>query len=89
MKAPRRDAAAQALTRDLVVCSRDSIIYAAHCARLGGQVAVKVYDKARTSASKLRAIKREAAMMVYLSKKRSPPPRRAARVSDASSVVPS
>ena len=33
-------------------------------------MAVKVYSKDRTSASKLRAIKREAAMMVYLSKKR-------------------
>jgi len=49
---------------------RDSVIYAAHCDKLGGQVAVKVYSKDRTSASKLRAIKREAAMMVYLSKKR-------------------
>lgn len=59
--------------RDLLIglCPyrRDSIIYAAHCARLGGTVAVKVYDKAHTTGSKLRAIKREAAMMVYLSKK--------------------
>ena len=49
---------------------RDSIIYVAQCAKLGGQVAVKVYQKSRTSASKLRAIKREAAMMVYLARKR-------------------
>jgi hypothetical protein len=49
---------------------RDSVIYAACCAKLGGKVAVKVYQKSRTSASKLRAIKREAAIMVYLLKKR-------------------
>ncbi len=49
---------------------RDSVIYAAYCPKLGGKVAVKVYQKSRTSASKLRAIKREAAIMVYLLKKR-------------------
>lgn len=49
---------------------RDSVIYAAYCPKLGGKVAVKVYQKNRTSASKLRAIKREAAIMVYLLKKR-------------------
>ena len=57
-------------THQLGFACRDSVIYAAHCDKLGGQVAVKVYSKDRTSASKLRAIKREAAMMVYLSKKR-------------------
>ena len=43
-------------------------------------MAVKVYSKDRTSASKLRAIKREAAMMVYLSKKRCDGGRHPARV---------
>ena len=55
---------------DGIASCRDSVIYAAYCAKLGGQVAIKVYQKGRTSASKLRAIKREAAIMTYLSKKR-------------------
>jgi hypothetical protein len=49
---------------------RDSVIFAAQCAKLGGQVAVKVYSKERISASKLRAIKREAAMMTYMARKK-------------------
>lgn len=32
-------------------------------------VAVKLYNKAKLSASKLRAIKREAAMMAYITRK--------------------
>ena len=35
------------------------------------QVAIKMYNKAKLSASKLRAIKREAAMMIYMTRKRS------------------
>ena len=33
-------------------------------------MAIKVYNKARLSTSKLRAIKREAAMMIYMSRKK-------------------
>ena len=50
---------------------RDSIIYSAFCDRIGdAPVAIKVYNKARLSTSKLRAIKREAAMMIYMSRKK-------------------
>ncbi len=50
---------------------RDSIIYSAFCDRIGdAPVAIKVYNKAKLSTSKLRAIKREAAMMIYMSRKK-------------------
>ena len=49
---------------------RDSTIYSAKCDPLGGRtVAVKLYNKGKLSASKLRAIKREAAMMGYITRK--------------------
>jgi len=52
---------------------RDSIIYQASCPRLGPvPVAVKVYELAALSASKLRAVRREAAMMIYLKRSRIP-----------------
>ena len=52
---------------------RDSIIYQARCPRLGRPpVAVKVYDRSSLSTSKLRAVRREAAMMVYLARKGVP-----------------
>jgi len=37
------------------------------------RVAVKVYDKAALSPSKLRAVKREAAMMIMMQRKRRAP----------------
>lgn len=50
---------------------RDSIIYSATCEKLKNQqVAIKMYIKAKLSPSKLRAIKREAAMMIYMTRKR-------------------
>lgn len=50
---------------------RDSIIYSATCEKLKNQqVAIKMYNKAKLSPSKLRAIKREAAMMIYMTRKR-------------------
>lgn len=54
----------------MFACGRDSTIYSATCASLGEQpVAVKLYNKDRVSAPKLRAIKREAAMMSYITRK--------------------
>lgn len=52
---------------------RDSTIYATLCPKLGMRVAVKVYDKAALSPSKLRAVKREAAMMIMMQRKRRAP----------------
>ena len=50
---------------------QDTVIYSAICARLGGRrVAVKVYDKALLQSTKLRAIKREVAMMMYFMRMR-------------------
>jgi hypothetical protein len=49
---------------------RDTIIYSATCPRLSGRVAaVKVYDKAKVAPTKLRAIKREIAMMMFFQRK--------------------
>ncbi|KAK9792679.1 hypothetical protein WJX73_008910 [Symbiochloris irregularis] len=61
--------------RDQVVIGRgkDSTIYSATCIPLKGQcVAVKLYNKQKLSTSKLRAIKREAAMMTYITRKQIP-----------------
>lgn len=50
---------------------RDSVIYSANCSKLKDQmVAIKMYNKAKLSPSKMRAIKREAAMMIYMTRKR-------------------
>lgn len=50
---------------------RDSIIYSANCGKLKDQmVAIKMYNKTKLSPSKMRAIKREAAMMIYMTRKR-------------------
>lgn len=51
---------------------KDTIIYKAVCLRLGGgmEVAIKVYDRSKVTSTKLRAIKREIAMMMYFSRKR-------------------
>ena len=50
---------------------RDCVVYSSHCSKLDGRkVAVKVYEKSSLSASKLRAVKREAAMMIYMTRKR-------------------
>ncbi|CAK0752065.1 hypothetical protein CVIRNUC_002117 [Coccomyxa viridis] len=52
---------------------KDCIVYSSHCSKLDGRkVAVKVYEKSSLSASKLRAVKREAAMMIYMTRKRVP-----------------
>ena len=52
------------------VC-RDCVVYSSHCHKLEGRkVAVKVYEKSSLSPSKLRAVKREAAMMIYMTRKR-------------------
>ncbi|KAK9842596.1 hypothetical protein WJX81_008119 [Elliptochloris bilobata] len=51
---------------------KDSTIYATLCPKLGMRVAVKVYDKGSLSPSKLRAVKREAAMMIMMQRKRVP-----------------
>ena len=54
------------------MCCRDSTIYSANCSKLRNQqVAIKMYNKAKLSPSKMRAIKREAAMMIYMTRKRS------------------
>ena len=46
---------------------RDSVVYAATCAKLGGgAVVLKVYDKARISAIKHRSVRREARIMRFL-----------------------
>lgn len=46
---------------------RDSVVYAATCAKLGGGgVVLKVYDKARISAIKHRSVRREARIMRFL-----------------------
>lgn len=48
---------------------RDTVIYNATCPKLGcRRVAVKVYDKQKVQSTKLRAIKREIAMMMYFSR---------------------
>ena len=52
---------------------RDCVVYSSHCLKLEGRkVAVKVYEKSSLSPSKLRAVKREAAMMIYMTRKRWP-----------------
>ncbi|DBA92850.1 TPA: hypothetical protein ACH3X1_003027 [Trebouxia sp. C0004] len=52
---------------------KDSTIYSATCSKLKNQqVAIKMYNKAKLSPSKMRAIKREAAMMIYMTRKRVP-----------------
>ncbi len=52
-------------------CCRDCVVYSSHCHKLEGRkVAVKVYEKSSLSPSKLRAVKREAAMMIYMTRKR-------------------
>ena len=56
--------------RGSALARRDSTIYATLCPKLGLRVAVKVYDKASLSPSKLRAVKREAAMMIMMQRKR-------------------
>ena len=56
-----------------MLARRDSAIYATLCPKLGARVAVKVYDKAALSPSKLRAVKREAAMMIMMQRKRCAP----------------
>ncbi len=54
----------------MLLC-RDCVVYSAYCQKLEGRrVAVKVYEKSKLSASKLRAVKREAAMMIYMTRKR-------------------
>ena len=55
----------------LTLLCRDCVVYSAYCHKLEGRrVAVKVYEKSKLSASKLRAVKREAAMMIYMTRKR-------------------
>ena len=50
---------------------RDTTIYSATCPRLDGKVAsVKVYDRAKVAPTKLRAIKREIAMMIFFQRKK-------------------
>ena len=50
------------------------MVYSSHCHKLEGRkVAVKVYEKSSLSPSKLRAVKREAAMMIYMTRKRYDP----------------
>jgi hypothetical protein len=57
--------------RRVLFACRDCVVFAAHCQKLDGRrVAVKVYEKSKLSASKLRAVKREAAMMIYMTRKR-------------------
>ncbi len=52
------------------------MVYSSHCHKLEGRkVAVKVYEKSSLSPSKLRAVKREAAMMIYMTRKRWDTPR--------------
>jgi len=55
----------------LITLCRDTIIYSATCPRLGGRTAaVKVYEKSKVAPTKLRAIKREIAMMMFFQRKR-------------------
>ena len=57
--------------RVCLFCRRDCVVYSSHCNKLDGRkVAVKVYEKSNLSPSKLRAVKREAAMMIYMTRKR-------------------
>ena len=52
------------------VC-RDSVIYSATCRSLADQpIALKVYNKGTISNCKLRAVKREAAILKYLENKK-------------------
>lgn len=52
---------------------KDTVIYGGCCRKLQGtEVAVKKYDKAKVSSTKLRAIKREVAIMLFLARKRVP-----------------
>ncbi|KAG7666755.1 hypothetical protein Ndes2437B_g08469 [Nannochloris sp. 'desiccata'] len=52
---------------------KDTTIYSATCPRLGGRTAaVKVYEKSKVAPTKLRAIKREIAMMMFFQRKRVP-----------------
>jgi hypothetical protein len=47
--------------------SRDSVVYAATCPKLGGiGVVLKVYDKSKISAIKNRSVRREARIMRFL-----------------------
>lgn len=62
---------AHSLPEPLLWHFRDSVIYSANCSKLKDQmVAIKMYNKAKLSPSKMRAIKREAAMMIYMTRKR-------------------
>ena len=71
MQPSRRDRSWSCSLMSVPLACRDSIIYSAFCDRIGdAPVAIKVYNKARLSGSKLRAIKREAAMMIYMSRKK-------------------
>ena len=55
----------------MLIWRRDCTVYSACCQNLEGRrVAVKVYEKAKLSASKLRAVTREASMMIYMTRKR-------------------
>ncbi|RMZ52998.1 hypothetical protein APUTEX25_001117, partial [Auxenochlorella protothecoides] len=52
---------------------KDTVIYSAVCLPLGNKiVAVKIYDKSRLASTKVRAIKREVAMMLYFMRHRYP-----------------
>ena len=58
-------------TQACALSCRDCVVYSAFCHTLDGRrVAVKVYEKSKLSTSKLRAVKREAAMMIYMTRKR-------------------
>jgi serine/threonine protein kinase len=72
----------------MLTCCRDTMIYKGFCktlnvardsssdssggCKLGLEVAIKVYSKNKVSHTKLRAIKREVAMMIFFEKKRVP-----------------
>ncbi|KAK9807170.1 hypothetical protein WJX73_003400 [Symbiochloris irregularis] len=52
---------------------RGSTVYSAKCAALGGRpFAIKIYSKDSVSSSKLKAIRREASLMVYTTRKQVP-----------------
>ena len=49
---------------------RDSTVYSARCQALGGRpFAIKIYSKTAVTEAKLKAIRREASMMVYITRK--------------------
>ncbi|KAL3148438.1 hypothetical protein ABBQ38_013889 [Trebouxia sp. C0009 RCD-2024] len=70
----RNDFRPEDFTNHLIIGrGKDSTIYSANCSKLKDQqVAIKMYNKAKLSPSKMRAIKREAAMMIYMTRKRVP-----------------